>query len=51
MTTGAWLTILTAIVVVGAAVAYLPLQTAAEVMAGAMVIAAGILGGIAQGRR
>jgi hypothetical protein len=53
MTNGAWLTILilTAIIVVGLATAYLPLQTAAEIMAGAMVIGAGVLGYIAQGRR
>jgi hypothetical protein len=51
MTNGAWLTILAAIIVVGIATAYLPLQTAAEIMTGAMVIGAGVLGYIAQGRR
>jgi hypothetical protein len=42
--------ILAAVVVVGLTAVYLPLQTAAEVMAGVMVITAGVLGYFAQSR-
>jgi hypothetical protein len=41
--------ILAAVIVVGAAVAYLPLQTAAEVMAGVIVIGTGVMGYLYQG--
>ncbi len=50
MTNGAWLLVVAVIIMVGLAIAYLPLQTAAEVMAGVVVIGVGVLGYTTQGR-